>query len=361
MEFRLSDKSLLPVLIALLLLGSGLSLAVGAMHITWQDVVAGLLHWSWPGALDLDVPDQYALVLGEIRLPRLLLGLIVGGTLGMCGAVLQGMFRNPLAEPGIIGVSSGAAVGAGTVLVFGSVLAGTLGALDTFGSWAGALFEQVQWFLLPAFASAGAILATWLVYVLGDRGRSVVMMLLAGIAVSALAGAVLGMFAYVATDTALRDMTMWQLGSLAGASWTSVLVTGCIFIASSVLLWLRAGDLNALLLGESEARHLGVDVHGLKRQIIVLNGIAVGAVVSVSGIIGFVGLVVPHIVRLLRGPDHRFLIPYSALLGGLLLTVADTIARSVFAPAELPVGILTAIIGAPFFLFLLWQQRRQIV
>ncbi|WP_105102048.1 FecCD family ABC transporter permease [Microbulbifer pacificus] len=350
MEFRLSDKRLLPALVALLLLGSGISLAVGAVTIGWRDVLAGLVQWSWPGFLERDVPEQYALVLGEIRLPRLLLGLIVGGTLGVCGAVMQGMFRNPLAEPGIIGISSGAAVGAGIVLVFGSALS----------VWMGALHERAQWLLLPAFASTGAIFATWLVYVLGDRGRSVVMMLLAGIAISALAGAALGMFAYVATDTALRDMTMWQLGSLSGATWTSVLVTGLIFAISAGLLWYRARDLNALLLGESEARHLGVDVIGLKRQIIVLNGIAVGAAVSVSGIIGFVGLVVPHIVRLLRGPDHRFLIPYSALLGGLLLTVADTIARSVFAPAEMPVGILTALLGAPFFLFLLWQQRQQI-
>ena len=350
MEFRLSDKSLLPALIALLLLGSCLSLAVGAMTIGWRDVFAGLLEWSWPGLLGVDIPDQYALVLGEIRLPRLLLGLIVGAILGTCGAVLQGMFRNPLAEPGIIGVSSGAAVGAGIVLVFGGVLAGVLGA------W----MAKVQWLLLPAFASIGAIFTTWLVYILGDRGRSVVMMLLAGIAISALAGAALGMFAYVASDTALRDMTMWQLGSLSGATWTTVAVTALIFVVTGGLLWRRASELNALLLGESEARHLGVDVVGLKRLIIALNGIAMGAAVSVSGIIGFIGLVVPHIVRLLRGPDHRYLIPYSALLGGLLLTVADTIARSAFAPAELPVGILTALLGAPFFLFLLWQQRRQI-
>lgn len=350
MEFRLSDKSLLPALIALLLLGSCLSLAVGAMTIGWGDVLAGLMHWSWPGILDQDVPEQYALVLGEIRLPRLLLGLTVGGALGVCGAVMQGMFRNPLAEPGIIGVSSGAAVGAGIVLVFGTVL----------GAWLGAHFEELQWLLLPAFASTGAIVATWLVYILGDRGRSVVMMLLAGIAISALAGAALGLFAYVATDTALRDMAMWQLGSLSGATWVSVLVTGLIFVTCTGLLWSRANDLNALLLGESEARHLGVDVHGLKRQVIVLNGIAVGTAVSVSGVIGFIGLVVPHLVRLLRGPDHRYLIPYSGLLGGVLLMVADTIARSVFAPAEMPVGILTALLGAPFFLCLLWQQRRQI-
>ncbi|WP_288131324.1 iron ABC transporter permease [Microbulbifer sp.] len=354
MEFRLSDKSLLPTLVALLLIGSCISLGIGAMTISWRDVLAGLMEWSWPGLLSVDVPEQYALVLGEIRLPRLLLGLIVGGTLGVCGAVLQGMFRNPLAEPGIIGISSGAAVGASIVLVFGSVLTGVLGA------WMGGFFGKIQWLLLPAFASFGAIFATWLVYVLGDRGRSVVMMLLAGIAITALAGATLGMFAYVATDTALRDMTMWQLGSLSGATWTGVLVSGIIFAICGGLLWSRASDLNALLLGESEARHLGVDVVGLKRQIIVLNGIAMGAAVSVSGVIGFVGLVVPHIVRLLRGPDHRFLIPYSALLGGLLLTVADTIARSAFAPAEMPVGILTALLGAPFFLFLLWQQRRQI-
>lgn len=351
MEFRLSDKSLLPALVLLLLGGSCLSLIVGAMNMGWRDAIAGLMHWSWPGLLSADVPAQHALVLGEIRLPRLLLGLIVGAILGTCGAVLQGMFRNPLAEPGIIGVSSGAAVGAGIVLVFGSVLAGLLGA-----TW----MAKVQWLLLPVFASGGAIFATWLVYRLGDRGKSVVMMLLAGIAVSAVAGAALGMFAYIASDMALRDMTMWQLGSLSGATWTNVVVAAVTFAVCGGLLWRRADELNALLLGESEARHLGVNVVGLKRMIIATIGVAMGAAVSMSGIIGFIGLVVPHIVRLLRGPDHRFLIPYSALLGGLLLTVADTIARSAFAPAEIPVGILTALLGSPFFLFLLWQQRRQI-
>jgi iron complex transport system permease protein len=341
---RLSDRTLLPSLLFLLAAGSCLSLAVGVVSIGWRDILAAL----WPGSID--VPEQYKLVLGEIRLPRLLLGLVVGGTLGLCGAVMQGLFRNPLAEPGIIGVSSGAALGAALVLVFG----GTVSALA--GGW----LAEIHWLLLPLFASGGAILATWLVYRLGDRGKSVVMMLLAGIAISALAGAAIGLLAYVADDNALRDVTMWQLGSLAGANWTAVAVTTAVLAIAGTLLWRRAGDLNVLLLGESEARHLGVDVVGLKRLIIALTGIAMGAAVSAAGIVGFIGLVVPHIVRLLRGPDHHRLLPYSVLLGGLLLVVADTIARTLVAPAEMPVGILTALLGAPFFIYLLWQQRRQI-
>lgn len=352
MEFRLSDKSLLPALVALLLLGSGISLAVGAMTIGWRDVLAGLVHWSWPGFLDLDVPEQYALVLGEIRLPRLLLGLIVGGTLGLCGAVMQGLFRNPLADPGIIGVSAGAGVGAAIVLVFASGAALT--------SFAGGLFKELHWLLLPLAASLGGALSTWLVYRLGDRGKSVVMMLLAGVAINALAGAAIGLLNYVADDRALRDITLWQMGALGGATWSGVAMSALVLVIAAALLWRRAPALNALLLGESEARHLGVDVVRLKQLIIVLTAVAMGAAVSATGMIGFIGLVVPHTIRLLRGPDHRYLLPYSVLAGGLLLVLADTVARTLVAPAEMPVGILTALLGAPFFIYLLWQQRQQI-
>ncbi|QIL91354.1 FecCD family ABC transporter permease [Microbulbifer harenosus] len=352
MEFRLSDKSLLPALVALLLLGSCVSLAVGAMTIGWRDVLAGLIHWSWPGFLELDVPEQYALVLGEIRLPRLVMGLMVGGTLGLCGAVMQGLFRNPLADPGIIGVSAGAGVGAAFVLVFASGAA-----LTTF---AGGIFKDLQWFLLPLAASLGGALSTWLVYRLGDRGKSVVMMLLAGVAINALAGAAIGLLNYVADDRALRDITLWQMGTLGGATWGTVAVSALVLMIGGALLWRRAPALNALLLGESEARHLGVDVVRLKQLMIVLTAIAMGAAVSAAGMIGFIGLVVPHTIRLLRGPDHRYLLPYSVLAGGLLLVLADTVARTLVAPAEMPVGIITALLGAPFFIYLLWQQRQQI-
>lgn len=352
MEFRLSDKSLLPALVTLLLIGSCISLGIGAMTISWRDVLAGLMEWSWPGLLSVDVPEQHALVLGEIRLPRLLLGLIVGGTLGLCGAVMQGLFRNPLADPGIIGVSAGAGVGAAFVLVFASGAA-----LTTF---VGGIFNAVHWLLLPVAASLGSALSTWLVYRLGDRGKSVVMMLLAGVAINALAGAAIGMLNYVADDRALRDITLWQMGALGGATWTSVAVAAAILTVSAALLWRQAPALNALLLGESEARHLGVDVAGLKRLMIVVTAVAMGAAVSAAGMIGFIGLVVPHMIRLVRGPDHRFLLPYSVLAGGLLLVLADMVARTMVAPAEMPVGILTALLGAPFFIYLLWQQRRQI-
>lgn len=348
MEIRINDRTLLPALLFLLLFGCGLSLAVGAISIGWRDLFAALAAWGWPGSVE--VPEQYALVMGEIRLPRLLLGLIVGGILGLCGAVMQGMFRNPLADPGIIGVSAGAGVGAAIVLVLG-------GALTAF---AGGPLAKVHWLLLPLFASVGGAVTTWLVYRLGDRGKSVVMMLLAGVAINALAGAAIGLLNYIADDRALRDLAMWQLGSLAGANWTAVMVAALVLLPTGVLLWRRAESLNALLLGEAEARHLGVDVARLKRLLIVLTALAMGAAVSAAGMIGFIGLVVPHTVRLLRGPDHVHLLPYSVLAGGLLLVIADMIARTLVAPAEIPVGILTAILGAPFFIFLLWQQRRQI-
>lgn len=345
---RLADRTLLSALLLLLLLGSGVSLAAGAVAIGWRDLFSALLDWGLPGSVD--VPEQYALVMGEIRLPRLLLGLVVGGILGLCGAVMQGMFRNPLADSGIIGVSAGAGVGAAVVLVLG----GAMSALA--GSW----LTRVHWLLLPLFASAGGAVTTWLVYRLGDRGKSVVMMLLAGVAINALAGAAIGLLNYMADDRALRDLAMWQLGSLAGANWTAVAVASAVLLATGALLWRRAEGLNALLLGEAEARHLGVDVARLKRLLIALTALAMGAAVSAAGLIGFIGLVVPHTVRLLRGPDHRLLLPYSALAGGLLLVLADVAARTLVQPAEMPVGILTAVLGAPFFLFLLWQQRRQI-
>ncbi|MCH9691150.1 MAG: iron ABC transporter permease [Gammaproteobacteria bacterium] len=348
---RLHDKSLLPTLMALLLLGSGVSLVVGAMSIGWKEALMGLLHWQWPTLLASEVEAQYAQVLGEVRLPRLLLGLSVGATLGLCGAVMQGLFRNPLADPAIIGVSSGAAFGAALALVFSGY----------FISVAGLWLQSFSWALLPLCASVGAGFATWLAYRLGNRGRSVVMMLLAGVAITAVAGAGLGLLQYIANDSALRDIAMWQLGSLTGASWSAVALSTVVLFAAGGFLWRRHGELNALLLGEAEASHLGVDTLRLKKLIILLSAIAMGTAVSVAGLIGFVGLVVPHIVRLLRGPDHRFLLPYSALTGAILLVLADILARILVAPAEIPVGILTALLGAPFFIFLLHQQRRQFV
>jgi iron complex transport system permease protein len=261
---------------------------------------------------------------------------------------MQGLFRNPLADPSLIGVSSGAALAAVVTIVLGPVL---------MGGWADALGP----FLLPAAAFAGGVGATVLVYRLGTRNgqTSVATMLLAGIAINALAGAGTGLMTFIADDDQLRDLTFWTLGSLGGATWTQLAVVGPCLLGGMVAAPLLARPLNALLLGEGEAFHLGIDTERTKKQVVTLAALVVGAAVAVSGVIGFIGLVVPHLLRLAVGPDHRVLIPGSALLGGALLLGADVLARTIVAPAELPIGIVTALVGAPFFLWLLLRDRNR--
>ena len=258
---------------------------------------------------------------------------------------MQGLFRNPLADPGLIGVSSGAALGAAFAIVGGALLGG--------------LPEALEPYLLSLCAFGGGLGVTALVYRLAHRSgqAEVSTMLLAGIALTALAGALIGLFTYLADDATLRMLTFWNLGSLGSASygrlWPLLLVTGI------VALWLptRANALNALLLGESEARHLGFEVERLKRELVLCTALGVGAAVAAAGMIGFIGLVVPHLVRLLAGPDHRVVLPASALAGASLLLLADLVARLALQPAELPIGIVTALLGAPFFLYLLLRRR----
>jgi iron complex transport system permease protein len=263
---------------------------------------------------------------------------------------MQGLFRNPLAEPGIIGVSAGASLGAAMAIVLFAEVS-----------------QQYPQFMslaaVPLFAFLGGALTTILVYKLGTSkmGTSVTIMLLAGVAISALSGAGIGFMSFVANDQMLRDLSLWSMGSLAGANWTSILLCSVTLV---ILLWVfarKAMALNALLLGEAEAAHLGIPVQALKRQLILLTAVGVGITVSVSGMIGFIGLVIPHLGRMLSGPDHRTLLPISAIMGALLLTLADMFSRVVVAPAELPVGIVTAIIGAPFFIYLLFKQKGRIL
>jgi iron complex transport system permease protein len=258
---------------------------------------------------------------------------------------MQGLFRNPLADPGLVGVSSGAALGAAAAIV-GS-------------TFVPALPQVWQPYVLSMFAFLGGLAVTLLVYRLGRRdGQTrVATMLLAGIALTALAGAIVGLFTYLADDTTLRSLTFWNLGSLNGASYAGLWPLLLITLAVGGWLPRRATALNALLLGESEARHLGFDVERIKRELVVCTALGVGAAVAAAGLIGFVGLVVPHLMRLLVGPDHRLLLPASALAGATLLLLADVAARLVIAPAELPIGIVTALLGAPFFLFLLLRER----
>jgi iron complex transport system permease protein len=291
-------------------------------------------------------------VIWQIRLPRLLGALLIGAALTLSGALLQGLFRNPLADPALIGVSSGAAMGAVLAIVGLPLILHLLPAVAA---------QALAWIGLPLLAMLGAVGLTFLIYRLSlVRGRThVPSMLLTGIAVNAVGGAFVGLMVTVfATDEQLRTITFWTLGSLSGLTWTNTAVIAAA-VAIPLLLSLRqAPALNALLLGETEALHLGVRVQRVKRLVIVLSAVMVGITVAFCGIIGFVGLVVPHIVRTAIGPDHRLLLPAGSLLGAAILLTADGFARILVAPAELQIGILTALLGGPFFLALLLRARR---
>lgn len=275
-----------------------------------------------------------------------MLGILIGAALAVSGAVMQGLFRNPLADPGLVGVSSGAGLGAITVIVLGSTVLGPVVAL--FGIYA-----------LPLTAFAGGLATTLILYrVATRRGQtSIATMLLAGIALGAMAGAFSGVLVYLADDRQLRDLTFWGLGSLAGATWTKITAAGPIILLALIAAPFMARSLNAMALGEATAHHLGIPVQRFKNVAIVAVAAATGASVAVSGGIGFVGIVVPHLLRLLIGPDHRYLLPASALLGASLLLLADAVSRIIVAPAELPIGIVTAAVGAPFFLWILLRKR----
>jgi iron complex transport system permease protein len=286
-----------------------------------------------------------AIVLLDIRLPRTLLAIYVGASLAVAGAMMQGMFRNPLADPGLIGVSSGAALAAVSLIAFGDAYAPALKAI--LGVHA-----------VPLAAFAGAMTATAILVGItsGKRTISTTALLLAGVAIAALGQALMGIVAYLSDDRALRDLTLWNLGSLAGASWSKVIGALPFVVLLLALLPRLVRDLNGLLLGEAEAFHLGINVQRTKVLIVLATAGAVGAAVAVAGIVGFIGIVTPHIVRLFAGPDHRVVLPASAMLGATLALSADMIARVAVAPAELPLGIVTAIVGAPFFLHLVLRR-----
>ncbi|NOH79811.1 iron ABC transporter permease [Vibrio sp. RE86] len=345
MLLRRLPLSLIVTLFGLSLLATTIgSVTVGPMNIGFWDSVQSLVFRSQ------NLAPHINLVIHEIRFPRTILCMLVGAILAVCGTVMQGLFRNPLAEPGIIGVSAGASLGAALAIVLFADIS-----------------EQYPQFMnvaaVPLFAFLGGALTTILVYKMGTSkvGTSVTIMLLAGVAISALSGAGIGYMNFVADDQMLRDLSLWSMGSLAGANWTSIILCLVTLLILMLVFMRKAMALNALLLGEAEANHLGIPVQKLKRQLILLTAVGVGVTVSVSGMIGFIGLVIPHLGRMLSGPDHRTLIPISALMGALLLTFADMFSRVAVAPAELPVGIVTALIGAPFFIYLLFQQKGKII
>ena len=328
-------------------------------------VVAALVFGSTQGAYAM-APAQLWQVLGQllsggqnagadylvfanIRLPRLLLGLVAGGGLGLAGALMQGVFRNPLADPGLIGVSSGAALAAAVTIVLG-------------GLWFPDLPRSLGSWTLVGMAFAGGLGVTLLICALAQAGGGTRMglMLLAGIAINALAMAGLGYLSFVSSDEQLRNLQMWLLGSLGGARWSSVGLVGSVVLLASCVGMALARPLNAIALGEAQAALLGVPVERTKRLAVLVTALVVGAVTAATGMIGFIGLVAPHWVRMVAGPDHRVVLPGSALLGAALVVSADAVARTIVQPAELPLGVLTAFIGVPLFLAMLRQFRGKV-
>ncbi|VDS07030.1 Hemin transport system permease protein HmuU [Paracoccus haematequi] len=333
-------RALAVALTLLLAVVAMVSLGHGASGVSAPQVLA-----DWLAGREIALTDRVVLL--DIRLPRLATGILVGAGLAVSGAVMQGLFRNPLADPGLLGVSSGASLGAIAAIVLGGLLPPSLAAL-------------AGWHLVPLAAFAGGWLSMLILYGIATRqGRtSIATMLLAGIAMAAMIGALSGLIVYKANDQQLRDLTFWGLGSLAGASWTKLAAAGPLIAAALIVAPFLARGLNGLALGEAAAAHVGIPVQRVKAVAILTTAGATGASVAISGGIGFVGIVVPHLLRLATGPDHRWLLVNSGLLGASGLICADMISRTVIAPAELPIGIVTAMIGGPFFLWVLLSNRR---
>jgi len=336
-------RAAIAVLVVMLVLAMMLSMTTGASGASAWTILRGWLGMA-PES-QLEAARDHA-VIYNIRLPRMILGVLVGAALAVSGLLMQGLFRNPLADPGLVGVSAGASLGAVGIIVLGTTALAPLTAL------LGIYSLQLASFL-------GGLVTTFILYRVATRSghTAIATMLLAGIAIGALAGAVTGVLVYVATDAQLRDLTFWGLGSLSGANWIKVAASGPIIIAAMAVTPFLAKGLNAMTLGEATAAHLGIAVQRFKLVTIVAVAAATGAAVAVSGGIGFVGIVVPHLLRLVIGPNHRYLLPATALLGASFLLFADAISRVIVAPAEIPIGIVTAAFGGPFFLWILLRRR----
>lgn len=335
-QTRRKTRGYLFIALAVLLVIVALfSVAVGQYEISLRQL-PGLLS---SGPVGHDTMDGS--VLWQIRLPRLILGLLVGAALGVGGALMQAVFANPLAEPSVIGVTSGAGVGAAIVIVFG--------------------FNFLGSSTVPMAAFITGMFTTWLVYKLAHFGGRirVVNLILVGIAVNAIAGAIISFFIFFAPTTSREQIIFWQMGTLSGAKWEHVGVVGVIVAAGIICAWLLVKNLDLLALGDKAATHVGVDVNRLRAISIVLATLLTAGAVSYAGLIGFVGLVVPHIVRTIAGPSNAVLIPASALGGAVLIAGADIASRTIIPFADLPIGIFTALVGGPTFFVLLRRMMKK--
>lgn len=326
----ISSKKFLFYVTIILLFTIFLSIKNGAVETSFYDLFK----------IDDDNLNNYVLL--NIRLPRLVMGLIVGAALSICGASMQGLFRNPLADPGLIGITSGATLAVGTLIVlFPTFLEGI------FGLYA-----------LSIAAFSGAMITAVIITLIASKSSqlSIVHVLLCGIAINAIAGSLTGLLTYFSTDDQLRTLTFWTMGSISGSMWSQVMVCSSLVIPCLFIINRCAVGLNLLSLGEEPAVYVGLNYHQLKLCILITVSIAIGACVAVSGFIGFIGLVIPHIIRQFVGPNHKILLPLSALLGSTLLVLSDLVARVIIAPAEMPVGLITSTIGGPVFLYMVIKQ-----
>jgi iron complex transport system permease protein len=331
--------SLAIVLFSLIIFSAG----VGAVHLSWSEIIDLARHRL--GA-DVEVNSIHEGLFFQIRLPRTFLCVLVGASLSVSGAMMQSLFRNPIVEPGLIGTSAGSAFGAAMLIVLGQ---------DSFFQ----SFSFLGNMLMPVCAFLGGLIATLLVYYFSASLNrvNISIMILAGIAINAIAAGGTGFLAYIARDPQARSITFWNLGSLSGANWQSVLIVGLSTVIGFILALQFSKPLNALQLGDTEAGYLGINTDRLKILVILVNTLLVSVATSMVGIIAFIGLIVPHLLRLLKGSNNRYLIIGSALLGAIVMIVTDMICRVVIAPAEMPIGIVTAFIGAPVFLWLLYRFK----
>ena len=337
---RVRTVILSSALVAILIAAVMVSAVVGQLSISVTEVVGALLKWMGITTAWAPLDPVVEATLEVVRFPRIVMALAVGAALAVAGALMQAVFGNPLAEPGVVGVSAGAALGASTAIVFGIAAGGGGVALLAF---------------------VGGLGATLLVYAVARAGgrTEVVTLLLTGIAINAFAQAGLAFVLFLADTASREQIVFWQLGSLAGSVWSEVAIVLPVLIIGTILAVLLASKLDLLSLGERNARHLGVDVEQLRIISIVLVALLTGVAVAFAGIIAFVGLVVPHIIRMALGPAHRGLLVASAVGGGALLAIADLMTRTLVSGADLPIGMLTALVGGPFFFGLLYQQRRR--
>lgn len=335
-----SRRILLSALTICTLLVLAASIRYGAIDFSLAEISRALASLL-PGHPEPTLDQRIFL---ELRLPRAILCLLVGASLGVGGTLIQALFRNPIVEPGLVGTSSGAAFGSALFFVLGGVLH----------------FETSLW-SLPFAACVGGIMSTYLVFLLArsreDGRASILMLLLTGLAVNAFFMSAIGFLSYVARDPQARSITFWSLGTLSGASWKAVEIVAVSTIGGALLALRYSKQLNALMIGEEEATYLGVNVNRLKWIVLSINVVIIAVATAFTGVISFVGLIVPHILRMIGGADNRYLIAGSALMGATLLTLADLMARLVVRPAELPIGILTSAVGVPVFILLL--RRRQ--